>query len=43
MVVLEELDEPKALEFITAFPADESYLEKILQESGLIEIKKTPS
>jgi len=28
---------------ITAFPADESYLAKIRQESGLVEIKKPQS
>jgi hypothetical protein len=39
VVVLEEREEPKVLEFITAFLADESYLEKIRQESGLLEIK----
>ena len=43
MVVLEERKEPKLLEFITAFPADESYLQKIRQESGLMEIKKPQS
>jgi len=31
--------ETKMLEFITAFPADESYLKKIRQESALMEIK----
>jgi hypothetical protein len=39
VVVLEELKEVKVFEFITAFPADESYLKKIRQESGLMEIK----
>jgi hypothetical protein len=39
VVVLEEREEQKVLEFITAFPADESYLKKIRQESGLMEIK----
>ena len=43
VVVLEERKEPKLLEFITAFPADESYLQKIRQESGLVEIKKPQS
>jgi hypothetical protein len=43
VVVLEERKEPKLLEFITAFPADESYLKKIRQESGLVEIKKPQS
>lgn len=39
VVVLEERDIPKTLEFITAFPADESYLQKIRGESALMEIK----
>jgi hypothetical protein len=39
VVVLEELKEKKVLEFITAFPAEENYLKKIRQESGLMEIK----
>lgn len=43
VVVLEERKERKVLEFITAFPADDSYLEKIRRESGLLEIKKPQS
>ncbi|MBU3901720.1 MAG: hypothetical protein ABIK91_00680 [Pseudomonadota bacterium] len=43
VVVLEEREEQKVLEFITAFPANESYLKKIRQESGLMEIKKPQS
>ncbi|GAB6270240.1 MAG: hypothetical protein STSR0003_00790 [Smithella sp.] len=43
VVVLEERKEEKTLEFISAFPANESYLEKIRQESALIEIKKPQS
>jgi len=42
VVVLEER-EPKLLEFITAFPADQNYLGKIRQRSGLLEIKKPQS
>jgi len=40
---LEARKEEKTLEFISAFPANESYLEKIRQESALIEIKKPQS
>jgi len=43
IVVLEEREKPKLLEFVTAFPADESYPQKIRRESGLIEIKKPQS
>jgi hypothetical protein len=43
MIIIPEREEPKVLEFITAFSADESYLEKIRQESGLMEIKKPQS
>ena len=43
VVVLEERNCPKELEFITAFPADESYLQHIRRESSLREIKKPQS
>ncbi len=43
IVVLEERKEQKELEFVTAFPADESYLKKMRQEGGLMEIKKPQS
>jgi len=43
VVVLEEREAQKVLEFITAFTADENYLKKIRQESGLMEIKKPQS
>jgi hypothetical protein len=39
VVVLDEQKEQKTLEFISAFPADESYLEKMRRESTLMEIK----
>jgi len=39
VVVLEETDKGKELNFISAFPADSFYLEKIRQESTLVEIK----
>lgn len=39
VVVLEERAKQNVLEFVTAFTADESYLEKIRQKSGLMEIK----
>jgi hypothetical protein len=39
VVVLDERKEPKTLEFITAFQADEEYLRKMRRESGLMEIK----
>lgn len=39
VVVLEEMDDKKAYKFITAFPADENYLQKIRKESSLQEIK----
>ena len=43
VVVLEERKRPKELEFITAFLADESYLQNIKRESSLMEIKKPQS
>lgn len=43
VVALEERKEEKTLEFISAFPVNESYLEKIRQESALMEIKKPQS
>jgi hypothetical protein len=43
VVVLEERSQPKELEFITAFPADEQYLRRIRKESSFIEIKKPQS
>lgn len=43
VVVLEERKEQKVLEYITAFPADESYLSKIRRESALMETKKPQS
>ncbi|MDP2854821.1 MAG: hypothetical protein Q8O28_11335 [Smithellaceae bacterium] len=39
VVVLDDLTEQKTLEFISAFPADKSYLERIRKESSLMEIK----
>jgi hypothetical protein len=39
IVVLEETEKGKVLNFISAFPAETSYLEKIRRESVLIEIK----
>lgn len=39
VVVLEESGKEKELNFISAFPADTSYLEKIRRESVLLEIK----
>lgn len=43
VVVLEERKQPKELEFITAFLAEESYLQNIRRESSLMEIKKPQS
>jgi hypothetical protein len=43
VVVLEERSQPKKLEFITAFPADEQYLRRIRKESSFMEIKKPQS
>lgn len=43
VVVLEETSNHQAFNFISAFPADRSYLEKIQRESVLIEIKKPQS
>lgn len=43
VVVLEIRTEPDKLEFLTAFPADSAYLEKIRRESTLLEIKKPQS
>jgi hypothetical protein len=43
VVVLEIRNEAGMLEFITAFPADSAYLEKIRRESTLLEIKKPQS
>lgn len=43
VVVLEERKHLKELEFITAFLADESYLQNIRRESSLMEIKKPQS
>lgn len=43
VVVLEERKLPKELEFITAFLADEQYLQKIRRESSFFEIKKPQS
>lgn len=43
VVVLDELKERRTLEFISAFPADESYLEKMRKESALMETKKPQS
>lgn len=43
VVVLEMKNSPGELEFITAFPADSGYLEKIRRESTLLEIKKPQS
>lgn len=43
VVVLEERPNPGELEFITAFPADESYIENLRKESYLIETKKPQS
>ena len=39
VVVLDEQRQQKTLEFISAFPADDSYLEKMRRESTLMEIK----
>ena len=43
VVVLEERPNPGELEFITAFPADTDYLDKIKKESMLVETKKPQS
>lgn len=43
VVVLEIKNNSGDLEFITAFSADSSYLEKIRRESALLEIKKPQS
>ncbi len=40
VVVLEERPDHKEFDFITAFPADSSYLEKIRRESVLVETRK---
>lgn len=42
VVVLEELANHKEFEFISAFPADETYVQKIRKESLLLETKKAP-
>ena len=39
VVVLDEQKEQKTLEFISAFPVDDSYLEKMRKESTLMETK----
>lgn len=43
VVVLEERKQGKELEFISAFPADESYLQNVRRESSFMEIKKPQS
>lgn len=43
VVLNEEKGNPGKLVFITAFPADESYLRKIRGESALLEIRKPQS
>lgn len=44
VVVLQEQTNPGGeLEFVTAFSAEESYIQKIRQESALLEIKKPQS
>lgn len=44
VVVLQERTNPGGeLEFVTAFPAEESYIQKIRQESALLETKKPQS
>ena len=43
VVVLDEQKEQKTLEFISAFPADERYLDKMRKESALMETKKPQS
>lgn len=43
IVVLEETGREKELNFISAFPADTLYIEKIRQESTLMETKKPQS
>ena len=43
VVVLEERNNPETLKFITAFPAEETYLKKIRKESLLLETKKPQS
>ncbi len=40
VVVLEERDDRREFDFITAFPADSSYLEKIRRESVLVDTQK---
>lgn len=42
VIILEETDKGKALSFVTAFPANTSYLKKIREDSALIETKKAP-
>ena len=43
MVLQERAKQPGELEFVTAFPTDRAYLEKLKRESVLIEIKKPQS
>lgn len=43
VVVLEQRKKPCILSFVTAFPADSDYIEKIRRESELHEIKKPQS
>lgn len=44
VVVLQACEkEGYEFEFVTAFPADQAYLEKIRRESALLEIKKPQS
>lgn len=43
VIILEETEKDKTLNFITAFPANRFYLEKIRGESALIETKKPQS
>jgi len=43
VVVLDEQKEQRTLEFISAFPANECYLEKMRRESALMETKKPQS
>ncbi len=40
VVVLEERDNHSEFDFITAFPADRNYLDKIRRESSLLDVKK---
>ena len=43
VIVLEETEREKELNFISAFPADTVYVEKIRRESALMETKKPQS